>query len=79
MQNRNRAARLPRIKLISVAVAFCFASHLAFANPTAPTVVNGQVSFAQYGHLLRITNSPGSIIDWQRFSIGAGEITRFIQ
>ena len=55
MQNRNRAARLPRIKLISVAVASCFASHLAFANPTAPAVVNGQVTFSQQGNPLTHT------------------------
>ena len=70
MRNRDRAARLPRIKLISVAVASCFASHLAFANPTGPTVVNGQVTFNQQGNLFQITNSPNSLIHWQNISIG---------
>src|SRR5262249_46909546 len=28
---------------------------------------------------LNVTNSPGAIINWQGFSIGAGETTRFIQ
>jgi filamentous hemagglutinin family protein len=42
-------------------------------------VVNGQVSVIQNGALLQITNSPNSIINWQSFSIGASEITRFIQ
>ena len=79
MRNRDRAARLPRIKLISAAVASCFACQLAFANPTGPTVVNGQVTFNQQGNLLQITNSPNSIINWQSFSIGANEITRFLQ
>ncbi|HSB48374.1 MAG TPA: filamentous hemagglutinin N-terminal domain-containing protein, partial [Burkholderiales bacterium] len=57
----------------------CFAAEVANANPTGPVVVNGQVSFAQAGSLLSVTNSPGSIINWQQFSIGTGEVTRFIQ
>jgi len=68
-----------RPKLVSLAVASCFAASTALANPTAPTVVNGQVSVIQNGNLLQITNSPSSIINWQSFSIGANEITRFIQ
>jgi filamentous hemagglutinin family protein len=31
------------------------------------------------GNLLQITNSPNAIINWQSFSIGTNEITRFIQ
>ena len=79
MRNRQRAARLLRIKLISLAVASCFASHVAVANPTGPAVVNGQVTFNQQGNLLQVTNSPNSIINWQSFSIGTSEITRFLQ
>ncbi|MGH6690304.1 MAG: beta strand repeat-containing protein, partial [Gammaproteobacteria bacterium] len=79
MSNRHLAVRLPRIKLISAAVASCFVSHLALANPTGPTIVNGQVTFNQQGNLLQITNSPNSIINWQSFSIGTNEITRFLQ
>jgi filamentous hemagglutinin family protein len=33
----------------------------------------------QAGNLLSIANSPNSIINWQSFSIGAAEITRFTQ
>ncbi|HET7764642.1 MAG TPA: filamentous hemagglutinin N-terminal domain-containing protein, partial [Burkholderiales bacterium] len=51
----------------------------AKANPVGPQVVNGQVSIAQQGTTLNITNSPGAIINWQGFSIAAGETTRFIQ
>jgi filamentous hemagglutinin family protein len=79
MKNRKRAARQLRIKLAAIAVASCFASNGALANPTGPTVVNGQVSIIQNGNLLQITNSPNSIINWQSFSIGANEITRFLQ
>jgi filamentous hemagglutinin family protein len=57
----------------------CLGNGPGLANPLGPQVVNGQVSFAQQGNTLAITNSPNSIINWQSFSINPGEITRFIQ
>ncbi|HLF38970.1 MAG TPA: autotransporter-associated beta strand repeat-containing protein, partial [Burkholderiales bacterium] len=75
---RARHNRLQQ-RLITAAVAACFAAEVAYANPVGPVVVNGQVTFAQAGSALSVTNSPGSIINWQQFSIGAGEATRFIQ
>jgi filamentous hemagglutinin family protein len=68
-----------RRKALLAAAAACLGNGLAWANPTGPQVVNGQVSFASNGGVLSVTNSPGSIINWQGFSIQAGEITRFIQ
>ncbi|MGH8703324.1 MAG: filamentous hemagglutinin N-terminal domain-containing protein, partial [Burkholderiales bacterium] len=62
-----------------MALLACFAAELAYANPVGPVVVNGRVTFTQAGSLLSVTNSPGSIINWQQFSIGAGDTTRFIQ
>ena len=62
-----------------MAVASCFVAHGALANPYGLSVVNGQVSARQNGNTLSITNSPGSIINWQGFSIGSNEVTRFIQ
>jgi filamentous hemagglutinin family protein len=67
------------LKPVALAVALCAGAGAALANPTGPTVVNGQVSFNPAGNLLSITNSPNSIIHWQSFSIGANEITRFLQ
>ncbi len=64
---------------IAVAVASCFAAPTVLANPTGAAVTNGQVSFHQQGNLLQITNSPNAIINWQSFSIGANELTRFVQ
>ncbi|MCK9285124.1 MAG: filamentous hemagglutinin N-terminal domain-containing protein, partial [Rhodocyclaceae bacterium] len=62
------------------AVAVClFAVSPAHANGTNPTVVAGQASFSTLGGSLSVTNSPGAIINWQQFSIGAGETMRFIQ
>src|SRR5512135_3638048 len=68
-----------RHKLLAVAVASCFAAPLAHANPTGGVVTNGQASFNQQGGVLSVTNSPGAIINWQSFSIGTNETTRFIQ
>jgi filamentous hemagglutinin family protein len=72
---------VPGIKrpLIGAAVALCFAAPGAYANPTGATVVNGSASFASSGAKLTVTNTPGAIINWQQFSIGQNEVTRFIQ
>jgi filamentous hemagglutinin family protein len=68
-----------RPKVIAVAVAACLSAGNTLANPTNPVVVNGSANFTQSGNLLQVTNSPSAIINWGSFSIGAGEITRFIQ
>ena len=64
---------------VAAAIASLFAAGQARANGTNPTVVAGQASFSTLGSSLSISNSPGTIINWQGFSIGAGETTRFIQ
>lgn len=72
-----RGVRSLRRKLLPVLIAGCVGS--ALANPLGPQVVNGQASFSQQGNTLSITNTPGAVINWQAFSIGSGEVTRFIQ
>jgi filamentous hemagglutinin family protein len=79
MRNRNRAGISVPPELILLWGALLFASGLALANPTGPTVVNGTATFQQSGNLLQVTNSPSAIINWQGFSIPVGEITRFNQ
>src|SRR5688572_19000926 len=83
MVNRQvrRTRPLLKAKAISLAVASCFSVSLpvAYANPTGPSVISGQVSFNAQGNTLSITNTPGSIINWRNFSIGSNELTRFIQ
>ena len=65
---------------IAVAVSLLFQAQPLLANPTGAQVVNGTVSMARpNAATLNVTNSPGSIINWQGFSIGAGEVTRFVQ
>src|SRR5450759_4099789 len=69
----------PKLTAVAAAIACVFAAGQAQANGTDPTVVAGRASFSTLGRSLSITNSPGAIINWQGFSIGASETTRFIQ
>ncbi len=72
--------RLKPCTLAAASISLLFASPSLWANPTAPQVVSGQVSFQQpNASVLNVTNSPGAIINWQGFSIGASEVTRFVQ
>ena len=65
-------------RLLHAALMSAF-SGAAVANPTGPSVVNGQVSFNAQGNTLAITNTPNAIINWQSFSISGNETTRFVQ
>jgi filamentous hemagglutinin family protein len=78
---RTRAGRSAALQRNSVAlaVASCFASVPAFGNPSGGQVKSGSATFQQSGNVLQITNSPNAIIHWQGFSIGQGEVTRFVQ
>ena len=52
----------------------------AFANPVGPDVVHGSARLTHPGpDTLHVTTSPDTVINWRGFSIGAGEVTRFIQ
>jgi len=71
-------------KLLAVSVAACFALAAAplRANPTGPSVVHGSVGFNGLGtSALTITNQAGgnAVINWNGFSIGINELTRFQQ
>jgi filamentous hemagglutinin family protein len=66
----------PTALALALAAAFPIAS---WANPVDPTVSAGQATFHQSGPALTVTNAPGTIIDWRSFSIGQGELTRFVQ
>ena len=67
------------VRLGVAAVAACFISAPALSNPVNPVVVHGTASFNQVGNLLTVTNSNGAIINWDKFSIKAGETTHFAQ
>ncbi|KQQ33271.1 hypothetical protein ASF61_09235 [Duganella sp. Leaf126] len=62
---------------LAALIAACF--HAAHAGPVAPQVVHGQATFNQQGNLFTITNTPNTIINWQSFSVAAGEVARFVQ
>jgi filamentous hemagglutinin family protein len=68
-----------RLKPAYAAVLLAFAAQTTQANPIGAAVVAGQASFATAGKTLTVTNTPNTIINWQGFSIGANEITRFAQ
>lgn len=70
-------AKFKRVLISLILANLCTPAH---ANPTNPTVVNGTATFANPSpEILEITNSAGTIINWQEFSINLGEITRFLQ
>ena len=72
--------KLKHAAVMAASIHALFSAPGAWANPTGSQVVNGQVSTARpNASTLNVTNSPGAIINWQGFSIGAGETTRFIQ
>ncbi|MCC7487810.1 MAG: filamentous hemagglutinin N-terminal domain-containing protein, partial [Burkholderiales bacterium] len=73
------AAMTWRQKMLAVAVASCFAADFSSANPTGPTVARGRASFVTQGNVLTVTNAPGTVINWQSFSIPSQDITRFMQ
>ena len=62
-----------------LALLMAAGSSMLVANPQAPQVVRGQASFAQSGSALTVTNTPGTIINWQQFNIDRGQLTRFVQ
>ena len=78
--SRTRMYRLSTpVRLGVAAVAACFLAAPVLSNPVNPTVVNGTATFNQAGNVLTVTNSNGAIINWDKFSIAAGEKTHFAQ
>ncbi|HUL93200.1 MAG TPA: filamentous hemagglutinin N-terminal domain-containing protein, partial [Burkholderiales bacterium] len=76
---RRRDGFRPKLIALSVAACFSVSATQTSANPTGGTVASGSASFAASGNTLTITNSANAIINWQSFSIGVNEITRFLQ
>ena len=69
-----------RRRTLAVALAAIYGvSQPGWANPTGAQVVNGQATLQTQGNKLTVTNTPGAIINWQSFSIGAGQTTYFQQ
>ncbi|RCW68210.1 filamentous hemagglutinin N-terminal domain-containing protein [Pseudorhodoferax soli] len=47
--------------------------------PGNATVVNGVVNVQRFTNGVQVTNTPGAIVHWDGFSIGAGNTVRFVQ
>ena len=77
--SKRRHRLTTRIRRGVLAVAACFAVAPALSNPVNPVVVSGTAAFSQVGSVLTVTNSNGAIINWEKFSIKAGETTHFAQ
>lgn len=69
------------LRLLVSWLLFCLLTlpPVAWANPTGGEVAYGSATFDNNGNILTITNSNGTVINWQDFSIQSGELTRFIQ
>jgi trimeric autotransporter adhesin len=81
MRKQRRTIKLA-IKVLTAAVGLTTLPILnipLYANPAGEAVVGGSASFDRNGSTLNITTSDRAIINWQDFSIGLGETTRFLQ
>ncbi len=65
--------------LIALAIASCFAIQPAYALPAGAQVAAGTASLSKSGNTLTVANTPGTIINWSNFSVGALESVRFQQ
>ncbi|MCK9388187.1 MAG: caspase family protein [Sulfuritalea sp.] len=81
MQSMNKiSARLAVFKKKALCLAFAAVfAQPALANPVGPNVAAGSATFATNGNTLTVTNSPGTVINWQQFNINQNETTRFAQ
>ena len=76
-----RPAR-PRLNPVAVAVSLLLApaaTAWAQALPQGAQVVAGQAAIATLGNQMTVTNTAGAVLNWQSFSIGAGQSVRFVQ
>ncbi|MEO8754973.1 MAG: filamentous hemagglutinin N-terminal domain-containing protein, partial [Casimicrobiaceae bacterium] len=64
--------------ILSVLLSAAFGA--AWGNPTGAQVINGAALLSNpSASVMQVVNTPGTIINWQGFSIGAGETARFVQ
>ena len=72
-------AFLPRFLAASAALALFASTAQALAAPAGASVIAGSATFASTSSALTIQTSPSSIINWNAFSVGAGETVTFAQ
>lgn len=71
----------PLVSFLLIAGLFFSPTTTLTANPINPEVISGEIEFPEeFTELLEITQSSNkAIIEWEGFSISAGEVTKFIQ
>lgn len=75
-----RLTQLARALLSACLLSPALLTHAAApVLPTGLQVVQGQASLLTQGSLLTVRNTPGAILNWQSFSIGAGNKVYFDQ
>lgn len=73
------SSKLSKRAVLALAINLAFAAPVS-AMPLGAMVANGQVAISQpLPGKMQIQASNGAIINWNKFSIGAGEVTRFVQ
>ena len=64
----------------SLLLLLCVVPNRTFANPSGGVIIHGDAVITPNGNTLSISQfSDKAIINWDQFSISAGELTRFIQ
>ena len=82
MTTAPRSTRLVLRPLALAAASLFAASTRQAAGPVLPSglqVVQGQATQHTSGQRLTVTNSAGALLNWQQFSIGAGQAVHFAQ
>ena len=82
MRSERRAAfaRRPAHLAACAALAALAGLHARVeALPSGAQVTQGSATLKQQGGTLTVTTSNGTVINWQRFGIAAGETARFVQ
>lgn len=77
---RNPSFKLRQGAILAFAINYAFSPVAYGGLPQGATVVNGQVTITQPSSgVMNVRASNGSIINWNQFSIGAGDLVRFVQ
>ena len=69
-----------RTLMVAAALQAAFGAAGVYALPTGPQVVSGSAHITSPAPAaLQVVNTPGTIINWQSFSIAPSELVRFVQ
>ena len=78
-KSANGSSPRKRVVAFCASISLCF-SGSGYTNPSGGVVVHGDIQFANNGNTLQVIQGTNhGIIDWNSFSIAAGQTTQFIQ